>query len=93
MKKDMQKQELVTKINEVFEEYFELERELLEPDAHIFEDLGLDSLDIVDLIVAMQKKFGVNIRDDERLKQIRTLNDLYEFTDSIKDQFTVQDKP
>ncbi|MFW6414716.1 MAG: acyl carrier protein [Thermodesulfobacteriota bacterium] len=89
----MQKQELVTKINEVFEEYFELERELLEPDAHIFEDLGLDSLDIVDLIVAMQKKFGVNIRDDERLKQIRTLNDLYEFTDSIKDQFTVQDKP
>ena len=74
----MSEQEIIAAINEVFEEDFEIEREMLEPQANIFEDLELDSLDIVDLVVAMQKKFGVTIRDDERIREIRTLGDLYE---------------
>jgi len=75
----MSEQEIIAAINEVFEEDFEIEREMLEPQANIFEDLELDSLDIVDLVVAMQKKFGVTIRDDERIREIRTLGDLYTF--------------
>ena len=66
-------------VNEVLEEYFEIERERLLPEMNIFEDLELDSLDIVDLVVAMQKKFKVRIRDDERIREIRTLGDLYQF--------------
>jgi acyl carrier protein len=69
--------------NEVFEQEFELEREQLLPDANIFSELGLDSLDTVDLIVALQKKFGVAIRGDERVRDIRTLNDLYDFIADI----------
>lgn len=69
-------------INEVFEESFEIEKDQLKPEANIFEDLGLDSLDVVDLVVALQKKFKVEIRTDERIKEIRTLKDLCEF---IKD--------
>ena len=45
----------------------------------IFDDLGLDSLDIVDLIVALQQKFGVKIRDDERVRSIRNLDDIYNY--------------
>ena len=66
-------------VNEILEEYFEIERERLHPEVNIYEDLELDSLDIVDLIVAMQKKFNVRIRDDERIKSIRTLEDIYRF--------------
>ena len=66
-------------VNEILEEYFEIERERLLPEVNIYEDLELDSLDIVDLIVAMQKKFNVRIRDDERIKSIRTLEDIYRF--------------
>ena len=71
-----------TMINEVFEESFEIEKDQLKPEANIFEDLGLDSLDVVDLVVALQKKFKVEIRTDERIKEIRTIEDLCEF---IKD--------
>jgi len=39
--------------------------------------LGLDSLDIVDLIVALQKQFKIQIREDERVRTIRTLEDVY----------------
>ncbi|MBW2570375.1 MAG: acyl carrier protein, partial [Deltaproteobacteria bacterium] len=50
------------------------------------EDLGLDSLDIVDLIVALQQKFGVKIRNDERARDIRTLEDVYKFILSLKNE-------
>ena len=51
----MTEQEIIEITNKVFEESFELEKEKLKPEAHIFTDLGLDSLDIVDLVAALQK--------------------------------------
>ena len=80
----MTEREIIGAINGVFEEYFEVERERLLPEAHIFEDLELDSLDIVDLVVAMQDKFKVRIRDDERIRSIRTLGDVYQFVFTLK---------
>ncbi|TLM65524.1 MAG: acyl carrier protein [Deltaproteobacteria bacterium] len=80
----MTEQEIIEKTNRVFEEAFEIEAERLVPDAHIFSDLGLDSLDIVDLIVALQKSFGVKIRNEEAVRDIRTLADIYRFIATIK---------
>ena len=80
----MTEQEIIDKINKVFEEAFEIEKDRLKPEAHIFNDLGLDSLDIVDLVVALQKSFGVNIRNEEKVRDIRTLEDVYKFIFTIK---------
>lgn len=82
----MTEQEIIDAINRVFEESFEIEKEKLQPQAHIFIDLGLDSLDIVDLIVALQKSFGVNIRNEESVRNIRTLGDVYQFIFDIKNK-------
>ena len=76
--------EIVNTVNQVFEEYFEIESERLLPEANVFEDLELDSLDIVDLVVAMQNEFNLNIRDDERLRELRTLGDIYQFIQALK---------
>ncbi len=82
----MTEQEIIDTINRVFEESFEIEKEKLQPQAHIFNDLGLDSLDIVDLIVALQKSFGVNIRNEENVRNIKTLGDVYQFISDIKNK-------
>jgi len=79
----MSRDDIVKMVNEVFEQEFELDGELLVPEAQIFAELGLDSLDTVDLVVALQKKFGVVIRGDERVRNIRTLEDLYGFIADI----------
>jgi acyl carrier protein len=79
-------QEIINKINKVFEESFEIEKERLVPTAHIFTDLGLDSLDIVDLVVALQNAFGVKIRNEEKVRDIRTLQDIYQFISSLKNE-------
>ena len=75
----MTEHEVLTRVNKVFEESFEIESDKLLPGANIFENLGLDSLDIVDLVVALQQEFGVKIRDDKRVMDIRTLEDIYKF--------------
>ena len=63
----------------IFVELFELEEGEIHPDAAIFEELGLDSLDMVDLAVEMQSRFNFKIErsvDEEKLRAIRTINDL-----------------
>lgn len=80
----MAEQDVIRMVNEVFTDSFEIPQDKLTPGANIFNDLGLDSLDIVDLVVALQKKFGVTIRDDERVRTIRTLGDIYNFIQLVK---------
>lgn len=82
----MTEHEIIVIVNKVFEESFEIEREKLKPEAHIFNDLGLDSLDIVDLVVALQESFGINIRNEEKVRNIRTLRDIYDFISTIKNE-------
>jgi acyl carrier protein len=82
----MTEQEIIDKTNKVFEESFEIEAERLTPEAHIFTDLGLDSLDIVDLIVALQSSFDVKIRNEEKVREIRTLQDIYTFIAAIRNE-------
>jgi acyl carrier protein len=82
----MTEQEIIDTTNRVFEESFEIEKERLVPQAHIFSDLGLDSLDIVDLIVALQNSFGIKIRNEEKVRDIRTLQDIYQLISSFKNE-------
>lgn len=82
----MTKEEIITLTNKVFEDSFEISPEKLVPEAKIFDELGLDSLDIVDLIVALQKQFKVQIREDERVRTIRTLEDVYNFILLLKQE-------
>lgn len=60
-------------------EQFELQKNAIHPEATLFDELGLDSLDMVDLAVEMQAQFGFTIEravDEEKLRAIRTVNDL-----------------
>jgi acyl carrier protein len=78
--------ELIQAVNEIFQESFEIPAEKITPEAQIFADLGLDSLDVVDLVAAIQKRFAVQVRDDERVRSIRTLQDLYTYLIAIRNE-------
>lgn len=75
----MNREEIIKKVNEIFIETFELEEEELKPEKLLFTDLGLDSLDIVDLIVDVHKKTGINMKKSGDVINIRTLGDVYDF--------------
>ena len=86
MTDDLTKEMIIALTNEVFVESFEIEEDMLLPEKHVFNDFGLDSLDTVDLVVALQKKFDIKIRNDERVRSIRTLEDIYNFIISISEE-------
>ncbi len=69
-------------VNKVLEEEFEIEAALLKPEALLYEDIGLDSLDAVDLIVMVDKELGVRIEEDDA-RSIRTLEDVYKIIDEL----------
>ncbi len=48
------------------------------PEASFIDDLGADSLDLVEMIMEMEEKFGVEIADEE-LEKIRTIQDVVDF--------------
>lgn len=67
--------QIQSKICDILEAEFECPREKLTPDARLFEDLDLDSIDAVDLIVRLQRFTGKKV-NPESFKQIRTLGDV-----------------
>ena len=66
------------KVKEVIVEQLNITEEECVPDAAFIDDLGADSLDIVELIMAMEDNFGIDISDDDLVK-IRTVQDIIDY--------------
>ena len=68
--------EIQGKVNAILCDLFELEEKQIQPEAKLFQELGLDSLDAIDLVIAFQQEFRIHPENSE-LQSIRTVNDVY----------------
>jgi acyl carrier protein len=75
----MSEEALREKVVEVMAEEFELDPAEMGPEATLYDDLGLDSLDAVDMVVVLEKTFGIKLTDEDGLRAIRTMEDLFQF--------------
>lgn len=75
----MTEQEVIELIDSSLADEFELDRADLIPEANIYEDLGLDSLDTVDMVIVLEGAFNFKIREEEAVRAIRTLGDIHRF--------------
>jgi acyl carrier protein len=66
------------KVNAIVAEKLGVDKAEVTPDAVFIDDLGADSLDLVELIMAMEEEFGFEIADDEAEK-LRTVGDVTKF--------------
>ena len=73
-------QELESKIQEIISNMTGLEREEIKPDAHFYQDLGIDSIKGIELTVALQESFNIRIDDDK----IAQLTDLRKVADEVR---------
>jgi acyl carrier protein len=55
-----------------------LEREELVPEAHILDDLGADSLDVVELMMALEESFAIVVPDED-VERLQTIADVQQY--------------
>ena len=51
-------------VRNVLAQQFEIDPESITPDTNLFDDLGADSLDVVELIMSLEDEYGITIPDD-----------------------------
>jgi acyl carrier protein len=74
----MDKEGIIKTINRFLMEEFEIEEKAISPDAFLKDDLGLESLDFVDIAVIIKKEFGLDLKTKD-VSSIRTLDNLYDY--------------
>ena len=74
----MNRQEIETKVKEFLIEDLEIDDEKIQPEARLKEDIGIDSLDFVDIVVIVEKKFGFKIKTEE-MSKVKTFNDFCDY--------------
>lgn len=77
--------ELIAQINDLMQTGFELPMEKLVPEATLIADLGLDSLDAVDMLVHLEDKLKIKV-DGEKVRGLKTLSDVYIFAAESTEQ-------
>ena len=72
-----------TRVREIISEQLGVAADEVTPEASFIEDLGADSLDIVELVMALEEEFNIEISDEDAEK-IRTVKDVVTYIEAHK---------
>lgn len=67
---------MISKANKIIVEHLGVEESKVTPDADFIDDLGADSLDVIELTMAFEEEFGVEIPDDD-MEKVQTVGDAH----------------
>jgi acyl carrier protein len=73
--------EVGKKVVDIIANQLGVEKEQITPGANVIDDLGADSLDIVELVMALEESFDLEIPDEDAEK-IRTVQDILSYLES-----------
>ncbi|HYK31638.1 MAG TPA: acyl carrier protein [Streptosporangiaceae bacterium] len=76
----MTKEEILAGLSEIIDEIAGVPADEVTPDKTFVDDLDIDSLSMVEIAVAAQDKFGVEIPDDQ-LKDLKTVQDVIDYVE------------
>jgi len=77
----MAREEIVKIVNDFLIEDIEVEEDKIKDDASLKNDLGIDSLDFVDIVVIVERNFGFKINPEE-MAGVTTLSQFYDYIES-----------
>ena len=72
---------VLEKVKVILAEQFDVEEDKVTADTDLQEDLGADSLDVVDLLMSIEDEFGVEVPDDE-IENIKTVGSLVSYIEA-----------
>ena len=75
----MKKEEMLARLREIIIDRLDVEEDQIVPEASFVEDLGADSLDIVELIMGIEEEFDIEIPDEDAEK-LTTVGEAMNYT-------------
>jgi len=72
------KAKTIDKVKDIIAKQLSVKPEEIKNDSNIAEELGADSLDLVEILMSLEDEFGISI-PDEAIPQIKTINDVVAF--------------
>ena len=69
---------VLEKVKAILSEQFDVEEDTITPKTSIINDLGADSLDVVDLLMTIDGEFGVEVPDED-VEKVKTVEDLVNY--------------
>ncbi|WP_448532135.1 acyl carrier protein [Pseudothermotoga sp.] len=79
----MDRKEVFAKVTSILSDKLGVKEEQIKETSKLIDDLGADSLDLVDLVMAFEEEFGVKIADDQ-LQKISTVKDVIDYIVKVK---------
>ena len=76
------REEILSKLTEILVEEFEIDEAAITPEANMYTDLDLDSIDTVDLVINLQEIIGKKI-DPETFKSVRTIDSVVDAIEEL----------
>jgi len=72
------------KVKEILVDQLDLNEDVITMESSITDDLGADSLDVVDLVMSLEEEFDVEIPDEE-IESMKTVGDIVHFIEAKKE--------
>ena len=74
---------IIEKVKELLAEQLGIDAKTINDDSNILEDLGADSLDIIEMLMTLEDEYGVTIPDDQ-INQVKTVKEVAELIEKCK---------
>ena len=81
----MSKEEIFNKIRELIAEQFAMDEDEITMESSFADDLSADSIDLVELVMAMEEEFEIGEIDEEDLAKLKTVGDCVRYLNSKLD--------
>ncbi len=81
----MERKDIFNRVKKIVADNLSVEESEITEKTSFVEDLGADSLDLVDLVMALEKELGISI-DDEKLSELSTVSDVIDLIEKEKEK-------
>ncbi len=71
------------KVKELVAEQLGISPDEIKKESNIVEDLGADSLDVIEMLMTLEEEYGITIPDD-KINQVKTIGEIVELIESLK---------
>lgn len=71
------------KVREILVDQLELDEDVVTMEANVVNDLGADSLDVVDIVMSLEEEFDIEIPDEE-FEHVKTVGDIVKYIEDTQ---------